>query len=392
MNPDNRKRGIKIILSGYYGFDNCGDEALLWAIIHCLKSLKPDIRITVLSGNPRKTRELYAVDAVNRWNPVRIALALISCRLLVSGGGSLLQDVTSGKSLSYYLLVIRIAAFFKKRVMVYSQGIGPLINEKNRNRVQNTLTRCSIITVRDKRSAELLREIGVNRDIQVTCDPVMAFSPDDINFEDIMEILHDIGISRPLVNISGDASETGTSKINKIPQARKLLMVVMRCWDNNRHISPVAELLDAQIKRGWDVLLTPAHYPGDMEALDKVTELMSEKPYLLDKCLTARQFLALTACADRVFSMRLHGLICALAAGTPMLGLSYDPKVDGFMEEAGLSSYCLHFEDFEYKAAERLMSDLDSISPQLQQDLAIRTQKMRKLAWESAKNAVNLLN
>ena len=130
MSLKSGKKSHKAVISGYYGFDNCGDEAVLLAIIHCLKKLKPDVRIVVLSGNPKKTRELYAVEAVNRWNPFSVAIELLSCRLLISGGGSLLQDVTSTKSLRYYLAIINIAALFKKRIMIYSQGLGPLNAEK----------------------------------------------------------------------------------------------------------------------------------------------------------------------------------------------------------------------------------------------------------------------
>ena len=97
------KKNPKIVISGYYGFDNCGDEAVLLAMIHCLKTHRPDVRITVLSDNPKKTQEMYGVKAVNRWKPLNIALAIFSCNLLISGGGSLLQDATSSRSLRYYL-------------------------------------------------------------------------------------------------------------------------------------------------------------------------------------------------------------------------------------------------------------------------------------------------
>ncbi|MCL2226660.1 MAG: polysaccharide pyruvyl transferase family protein, partial [Oscillospiraceae bacterium] len=104
---------LKIVISGYYGFDNCGDEAVLLSIIHCLKKLDPDVRITVLSNAPEKTRELYGVDVANRWNLIAVAQEILTARLLISGGGSLIQDATSVRSPAYYLLIIRLALFFK---------------------------------------------------------------------------------------------------------------------------------------------------------------------------------------------------------------------------------------------------------------------------------------
>jgi polysaccharide pyruvyl transferase CsaB len=371
----NRKRGPKVVISGYYGFDNCGDEAVLLAIIHCLKRLRPDIRVTVLSNNPARTRELYGVNAVSRWNPLRIAIALLTSRLLISGGGSLLQDVTSIKSPDYYLGVIRIALFLHKKVMIYSQGVGPLIDSNNRAKVSRVLNRCHAITLRDEYSAELLEVLGVNRDIPVTCDPVMAFSRADIGNGIVKENLHSLGII--------DSKHLGLNPV---------LLVAVRCWNDDRHIAPVAEFLDTQVGEGWDVLLVPAHYPEDTDAIAMLSARMAMRPYCVDKLLTAGEFISLTSSVDRVFSMRLHGLICAFAMGTPLIGLSYDPKVDAFMEQAGLGRYCLSFDDFDVELANRLMEELDNLPLQLLQERETHRLDMQDLAWDNADVAVWLLD
>ena len=364
-----RAKLAKIVISGYYGFDNCGDEAVLLSIIHCLRKRRPDASITVLSGNPEKTRQTYDVDAVNRWNPLGIARAIMSCNLLISGGGSLIQDVTSSRSPGYYLGVIRLGLFFRKKVMIYSQGVGPLTMKKNRASAAKAFNRCLAIALRDSASAELLRELGVERDMVVTCDPVMALSREDVVGDPAAQkdLLREVGISD---------SAGGTS--------RPLLFVSIRRWKDNRHITPVAGLLDKQIAKGWDVLLVPAHYPGDMEAISMLRDRMTAQPYIVDKCLNAGEYLALAASADKVFSMRLHGLICAMAMGTPMVGLSYDPKIDAFMEQAGMEKFCLSFENVDLEAAQRMM---DEQPPPLEP----RRLEMRKLAWDTSDMADVLL-
>ena len=360
------KKDSKIVISGYYGFDNCGDEAVLLSIMHCLRKLLPDGRITVLSGNPEKTSKLFGVKAVNRWNPISLLCELLTSDLLISGGGSLLQDVTSVNSPVYYLGVIRMALLLRKKVMIYSQGVGPLTVAKNRTKVKKVFNRCHVITLRDNISAELLRELGVKRDLRVTCDPVMALCREDVEVNAVYEELRELGIF-----------------VNSCEPRKPLLVAVVRCWKDNRHISPVAELLDTQAAKGWDVLLAPAHFPDDLAAIAMLRERMSTSPYIIGRCLTAREFLALTALADRVFSMRLHGLICAMAVNTPMLGLSYDPKVDAFMEQAGLGKYCLSFDNLDIELAKSLMEG-PSPNPE-------RCAEMRQLAWETAEMAVELL-
>lgn len=105
-----------ILISGYYGFDNIGDESILRTLITSLREKIPDCRLTVLSHNPASTREKYGVEAVERMSPGAILRAVRRCDMLISGGGSLLQDVTSSKSIHYYLFIIRLAKLLGKKV------------------------------------------------------------------------------------------------------------------------------------------------------------------------------------------------------------------------------------------------------------------------------------
>ena len=110
---------MKVLLSGYYGFDNAGDEAVLYAIVHALRDANPDIEITVLSNQPEKTALQLDVHAVNRWGKSGLIKAVKDCDVLISGGGSLLQDVTSKNGILYYLGLIKLAQVLKKKVMIY---------------------------------------------------------------------------------------------------------------------------------------------------------------------------------------------------------------------------------------------------------------------------------
>ncbi|MCL1848511.1 MAG: polysaccharide pyruvyl transferase CsaB [Clostridiales bacterium] len=369
-----RRRGPKIVISGYYGFDNCGDEAVLLSIIHSLRQLQPDVRITVLSDKPEKTASLYDVKAVDRWSPVKVALAMLGCRLFISGGGSLIQDVTSARSANYYLMVIRLAVLLARKTLIYGQGVGPLTDEKVKARTVKTLSRCDGITVRDEQSAQFLKRLGVGKTISVACDPVMALSYEDVDRNEVKEYLHEIGI----------LDDAGRKR-------KPLLLVVIRCWKDNRHIAPLAALLDVQARNGWDVLFAPAQFPTDMEAIDKISNRMSERLYCLGMNLSARQFLALTAYADKVFSMRLHGLIFAMAMGAPMMGLSYDPKVDAFMEQAGLNRYCLPFESFDWETAEYLMDEMEAQPIETLRNQEERRKEMHGVAWDLARQAIGML-
>ena len=117
---------LKIAVSGYYGFNNFGDEAILKTLVQELKLYSTEI--TVFSKSPALTSSRLGVSAVYTFDFFNIFRTLKSVDVLISGGGSLLQDSTSLKSLFYYLGVILVALFFRKKVVIFAQGIGPINN------------------------------------------------------------------------------------------------------------------------------------------------------------------------------------------------------------------------------------------------------------------------
>ena len=158
----------KYCISGYYGFDNFGDETILKILVENLK--KFDSQVTVFSSNPLKTSKNLEVDSVKSFDLKGVIKSLKSSDCLISGGGSLLQDVTSKKSLIYYLGVIFLAQLFKKKTIIFAQGIGP-INDKFLQKITKfLLKKADYISVRDEKSLALLNTWGINANL--CSDPV----------------------------------------------------------------------------------------------------------------------------------------------------------------------------------------------------------------------------
>lgn len=183
---------LRIAVSGYYGFKNAGDDAILMALVTTLRALAPGVEITVFSNSPAETRQLYGVRAVNRWNPFRVIWALLHSDLLLSGGGGLLQDVTGGgvRSICYYLMVVLLALVVGKPVVYYAQGVGPILTRFGRWLTRVISNRVDLITVRDQDSREDLLAMGVSRPpLVVTADPVLALSPSQLGAVNGAELL-----------------------------------------------------------------------------------------------------------------------------------------------------------------------------------------------------------
>ena len=160
----------KAAVSGYYGFKNFGDETILSVLIEHLKT--QNIDITVFSSDTEYTRNTYKVNSVYTFDIKKVINTIKSSDILISDGGSLLQDVTGIKSLLYYAFVIYMAILFNKKVIIFAQGIGPLNNKISQIIVKNLFKKCDYISVRDEKSFGLLKNWNIEADL--VSDPVFS--------------------------------------------------------------------------------------------------------------------------------------------------------------------------------------------------------------------------
>jgi polysaccharide pyruvyl transferase CsaB len=191
------------LVSGYYGDNNAGDEAILAGIIRSIRGLDPEATFTVISLKAARTRAIHGVKAVSRNDFQNTWRAIGRADLLISGGGSLLQDVTSTKSLVYYLGIMTMGRLQRTPVMVYAQGIGPITRPVGRLAVPRVFSGVAMITVRDKESAETLNQLGAIRPaVTVTADAALALGPSDPEWG--ATLLRDVGVStdRPILGVS----------------------------------------------------------------------------------------------------------------------------------------------------------------------------------------------
>lgn len=306
------------MISGYYGFNNAGDEAMLTAILQSLRKNFNDLDITVISGNPARTAATMDVKAIPRFGFSKIIERLGRSDLLISGGGSLLQDVTSWKSMVYYLSIILIAVILRKKVFLYSQGIGPVRYRVIRILLKKVLNRgVAAITVRDKESKGFLERLGVKTKIYLTADAVLSLPP--VSPEDGRRILTEAGIS-----------------FNK-----KIIGVSVRNWNSSTEwIKRFREYIhNFSMDRDCQYVFIPMQYPEDVSAADKIAREIPNC-YILNRSFTIKELLSLVSNMDVLIGMRLHALVFSAINHVPMIGISYDPKIDNFLSLIGKKAAC----------------------------------------------------
>lgn len=301
-----------VVISGFYGFDNAGDEAILQSMVSELKKADSEIHIVVLSADPEKTRSEQGVHAVNRSNLFSVYHAIKHCDILISGGGSLLQDATSVLSMWYYSSVILMAYLLHKPVFAYAQGIGPVMNKFNIRLLKYIMNNASRVSVRDRRSQLELEKLGISRDVSCTIDP--AFLLDIASREDSMKLLVKEAAGRSL-----DRPRIGFS---------------IRRWKGDTDVSgiiaEVADRVDREL--GAQVIIFPLHYIKDMELADEIAGKMRSKPIIIKDKYCSSDILGLYGLMDVNVCVRFHGLVFSIMNSIPTVAISYDPKIDSLME------------------------------------------------------------
>lgn len=358
-----------VVISGYYGLGNSGDEALLKTIVADLKKEAPGITITALSGNKKQTRESFGIKTVNRYNPFTVCREICGAKLLISGGGTLIQDATSTKSLLYYLSIIRLAHFFKTRVMLYANGIGPIKN-KNERRVGRALNLADVITLREDESVKELERCAVTKPkVFVTADPAFNLAPSDSRRTD--ELM----------------------KRFKIPHDRRLIAVSVRAWSGLKKDfeEKMAKSMDYISDKGYFPVFMPMQMSKDLEISVRISKLMKNGSAVVKCDVELEDLLGLIGRCSAACGMRLHMLIFAGVMAKPMAGVVYDPKIKGFMDYMG-QKYYVPADEFDENKFNEILNIITDNKDKLSTVLAARREELRIKAAENAKIAAMLIN
>ena len=306
---------MKLILAGYFGSGNIGDEAILSAVLSDIKLDHPSAEITVLSEDPAETSNIYGIRSIDKHSFLRIIIEIRNTDALIFGGGGLLQDSTSAKSLYYYLSLIFLAKFFGRKVILIGQGIGPV---RHRSILKRALADVDLVAVRDEKSMKELVEIGAKpKKLALTADSAFLLPPPD----------RDKG--RKTLDIDG---------IKKCK--RHLIAFALRRSVDDRfapvNYKIIAEACDQLIKeKDSQAVFLIFKYPDDIDAAEQVMKLMKYPAHILLRRCSPSEMLDVISAFDGVVGMRLHSLMFASMAGIPSLGLSYDPKVESFQRAVG---------------------------------------------------------
>ena len=310
-----------VLVSGYYGFGNLGDESLLDIIASSLAKEIPGVKIGALTKNPKADAPRTGLMCVSRFHFPKVWRVIGKSKLLISGGGSLLQDKTSKRSLGYYAWVIRAAELQKTKTAVLANGIGPISHLANERLTAKVVSAADEVSVRDTDSRNELIRIGVKPEkIRVSADPAFLIRPAD---EDVVaKTMAKLGVSGGFFAVS--VRPLGKPEEDPAENERVAAELSIAC-------------ADAAKEFGLTPVIIPMQPTQDGRICAQLHEML-EKAGVKSVIYTptgAPELIGVLSRAEMVMSMRLHLVIFASSAGVPVIGLSYDPKVNSMLQQLG---------------------------------------------------------
>ncbi|MDY3619422.1 polysaccharide pyruvyl transferase CsaB [Agathobaculum sp.] len=364
--PKDARRDI--VICGAYGRGNAGDDAILEAIVQEMRALDPSRPICVMSRRPKETRLVYRTGAIYTFNVFAVLARFRRAALYINGGGSLMQDVTSTRSIWYYCYTLHAAKRHGCKVMMYGCGIGPINRAGNRRMAARVIERSvDRITLRDDNSRTELARMGVTSpDIRVSADPTIILDP----------------APREVVNLALEQSG--------IDPAGRYIGFGLRNWRGLEAALPeiAAAATYAYEKHGLTPVFVPIEFPNDLMPAERVGALLKCPWHAIRTRLPIETTIGILARMETVVGIRLHSLMFSAGQGVPVVGMSYDIKVDGFLKYIG-SRTCLQLKSV--RAADLCALIDECVSGALDGEVRRTAEMLREREQENVNGAAILL-
>lgn len=357
------------IICGAYGHGNAGDDAILKSIIQSVQQLDDTMPITVLAKNTQSIKKRYRVNSIYTFNIPKMFSAMRKSQLYINGGGTLIQNATSWRSLWYYLFTLRLAKTLGNKVDMYGCGIGPVTGTKNIHLVKRVLERSvDTITLREQDSMRELETFGVKRpEILLSSDPALVLAP------------------------SSPVDVDAYCKRNGLEEGKRYICFMLRTWygfdDKAAAFAACAD--QAYEKYGLIPVFLSLNIFHDSKAAQKVAQQMKAPYHILDEWAEPELLIGLLRRMEVVVSMRLHGLIFSSLSGVPVVGVSYDPKIGSFLKYLDAGS-CIALEDVTENNLNEAVDQAVAVLPQKEQ-LLEKAQRLKDVERRNIQAVARLL-
>lgn len=358
-----------ILIAGYYGLNNIGDEAILSGMMCTLNKYVDNAHFSVITNNPNETKKMHNVIPVKQSfkegipkfvsncifkNELHnIFKQIDNCDIFILGGGSLLQDLRI-YYLPFLLSMVYYAQKKAKKTVIYGIGAGPIDTQLGKKLCQKIIGSADLVTVRDSMSKRVLDGCNIQNVIQ-TADPAFGI---DLQKHEIE--MHSSSVDKVLLRgdyfsttlfnwlHDSDKHHNQPARAEALTKRREIISesysMICKTYNKSLTFIPTVKIDEGgyfEIKKGM-------HVSEDISIVNYSNKLS--------------QVMSLLSKSDLLIGMRLHSLILATIIGTPIVPISYCGKVRSYLELIGLDDLYLNIEDIDKRSfRDRLMDNVSTV-------------------------------
>jgi len=365
----NRK---KVLVCGYYGNHNLGDEALISGMIQLLKSQSKNLDISVMSSDPEHTKKIHSVKGVFHNRPFRRRAGYIldtsKRKYFILGGGDLIRDSADSMVCQSWLKHLSRAIYLRRKTLVLGVSVGDIWRDETKKLIPEVLNQVDLIAVRDNNSRLKLEKLGVKKKINIINDLALFALPEAKEFTLAASKRLKIGISTRSLRGRGDKSGLTKSHDFQINLARIADFLVEE-YNAELHFIPFHTYEKDYCRDGDD-------YINILETLkySRFSEKMIVHRYI-DSLNDLHQIIL---SLDLMIGVRLHSLILALGLGVPIIGAEYDSKIKDFTEEVGQQYFSIPTEKFTVEEVSQRVKTILSNQSEVQNKIVEGIKKYRQ--------------
>lgn len=309
-----KARGGRVVLCGYYGYGNMGDNALLRAARDRARAAFPQREIVALTARGGKDSRTFGVKCVRRMDPVSLLAALWNAEAVVFGGGTLLQDRTSLRSLVYYAILCGLARLRGARVELWGNGLVSPGSEIAARLVGYVLESAAYVGLRDILSvSEAFRLVSAKGRERIYLERDLACRQRGATAERVEYLQRKLGLF---------------DRDGLVAYA----VVAVKGSEGNGFLSVLGGFVRELVSEGLVPVFLPMFPREDQGACRRLSSLFGG---VVARGMTESDTVGLMRGAEIVCGMRLHALVFASAADVPFVGVGSDPKIEGFCRENG---------------------------------------------------------
>ena len=380
--PDPIRRP-RIVIQGWYGNGNLGDEIILECILSELRGHLPGASFVVISDNPGDTKLRHDVKSIARSGGVmprlRRLLTLAGADLFILGGGELLKRFgSSDLSIMTWLGPLELAHEMGVPTMTYAVGVSDLLSPRAEAVMKEILSKTDEVLVRDQQSLDVLKRVGVSK-ARLTADPALLFPE-----------LH------PSYRGRANPDELKVSLFVNQWFVTRSVVPDSESWE--RFKKRIADCVDSLIEtQRATVRFIPMQVTNieedDRAVAHEIVGLARNRDLIevRDSEVSPEELLRLISESNTVIGMRLHSLILAAALGVPALAIEYQSKVRRFSYSIGANDWTVGVTDSSSDAIQNLCTKAASGGYPLAQ-VRERIPVLQDLARENARVAAALIS